>query len=126
MDILKRSHRIQAKLLQRIAGGQWVRYEGFGVSVRVLAVVAQTSPTQIGGGGEVTVGKKWVDWLVVKDEFVTDDGQPIVPAEGARITPESGEGVYEVVAGPSGMCFTDSDGREVRLRIHTDKYSDDA
>lgn len=90
------------------------------------AVRGQTQPSQIDGSGSVSVGKRYVDWLIVTEEFVTSAGVPITPIEGARITPENGDGVYEIVTGPSGQCFKHSDGREMRLRIHTDKFSDEA
>ncbi len=99
-------------------------YEGFGFSIRVKAVRAQTQPGQIVGAGEIQIGKTLSDWLIVADEFYDGDGAPVLPQIGATITPESGDGVYELVEGPSGKCYTPSDGREVRFRVHTDKINE--
>jgi hypothetical protein len=121
MDVLRNAQRIHNKLLKRIAKAEWVLYEGAGITVRVEAIRGQTQPASISGAGSLQVGKQFVDWLIVTDEFVTDAGNRVTPIEGATITPESGDGVFEVVTGPSGQCYKPADGRKMRIRIHTDE-----
>ena len=119
-DIVRRSHEIQNRLLKRVAGAEWVLYEGGGITARVQMIRGQTRPSKLISDGELHVGRRYSDWLIATDEFVTEAGEPITPMAGATITPESGEGVYELVDGPNGRPFDYSDSRQVRLRIHTD------
>jgi len=120
MDIIRRAHEIQNRLLKRVAGHEWVLYRGGGITARVKMIRGQTRPAKLISDGELHVGRRYTDWLIATDEFITEAGAAILPMVGATITPESGEGLYEVVDGPSGRPFDYSDSRQVRIRIHTD------
>jgi len=119
-DIVRRSHEIQNRLLKRVAGSEWVVYTGGGITARVKMVRGQTRPSKLISEGELHVGRKYCDWLIPTDEFVTDAGELITPIVGATITTELDGEVYEVVDGPNGRPFDSSDSRRVRMRIHTD------
>lgn len=119
VDILKRVQKIHQRSLQRV-GGELVTYTAGGSSIQQLPVVrGQTRFTNSIGDGEVATESRTVDFLVDPDHLVIG-GSKVEPVIGAMITDEDGR-EYEVLDAGNGMGWAPADGREARMRIHTNR-----
>ena len=119
MDILRRSQLVHQRVLNQVAG-EWVTYRDGDAEVRVKATRAKHIPRDSELEGDYRIESVSDDWLILAAEL-SYEGSPLTPRPSATITPETGEGVWEVVSGPEDRCFEWSDVRRVRLRIHTNK-----
>lgn len=113
--------KLHQRALQRVAG-ELVTYTDAGITWTGVMTPGQSTFGDATGDGEVHTDVKTADWLVDRESFVTDSGDPIEPKVGGRI--ENAEGiVFELVPAEGNKPYTWGDSRHVRYRIHTDQIS---
>jgi len=122
MDSLRRAQTVHTRSLARVAG-EWVRYEYRSVSIRLRMVRGQSQFEGRAGENDYSIETRSIDWLVETALFVDATGAAIEPEKGGTITPEAGDGVFEVVPLANGMGWSPADGRGVRIRIHTQRVT---
>lgn len=118
-DLLRKIQQIQWKVLKRTAG-ETVTYEvGQDQISDFTAVRGQTRFSNSLSDGESAIEARTVDWLVDPADFVID-GNRVEPVIGGVIIDQD-EISYEILDLGNGMAWAPADGREERMRIHTQK-----
>ena len=111
-DLVRNAQAIHNAALAAVAG-EWVRYTDGENSVRVQMVRGKSEFDESYGSDNQVTTLKTVDWLITPGKLGLE------PRIGATITPEIGDGTFEVIPGDDGHPFSWGDGRGTRYRLHT-------
>lgn len=122
-DRLAAAQRIHQRALERVAG-EWVVYRHGALTARLKMVRGQSQFTSQTSDGETIIDTRSIDWLIDPERLITDAGSKIDPSAGATITPDKGDGVFELTNENNGRAWSWSDGRGSRIRIHTQRTED--
>lgn len=123
VDRLANAQKILQRSLERVAG-EWVTYRHGELTARLRMVRGQSNFTSQTSDGESIIDTRSIDWLINPENLVTTAGLKIEPRAGATITPDKGDGVFDLTDANGGRAWSWSDGRGSRIRIHTHRVSD--